>query len=65
MKCSPEVAYRVGLVAQTLTDAGPRGLTVATLGERTRLGRPEVVRALRICLERRHARQDGARYVSA
>ena len=50
LKCSPEVAYRVGLVAQTLTDAGPGGLTVAALGKRTRLERRALVRALRICV---------------
>jgi hypothetical protein len=65
MKCPPEDAYRVGLVAQTLTDAAPEGLTIDALGDRTRLERPPLARALRICLEHRHARHDGRRYFAA
>ena len=62
MKVPPEVAYCVGLVAQTLTDAGSGGLTLATLGQRTHLPQPTLAHALGLCIARRYARRGGGRY---
>jgi hypothetical protein len=58
-------AYRLGLVAQLLTEAGPRGLTRERLARRTRLRGATIDDVLRVALERRHARREGARYFAA
>ena len=59
---SPEVAYRLGLVAQTLTDVAPAGLTLDGLGRRTKLERPVLAQALRVGIRYRHVRCDGEHY---
>jgi hypothetical protein len=59
---TPDTAYRVGLIAQTLTDAQPDGLTLDALGLRTKLPPTTLARVLRVCEERRHVRRDGNRY---
>jgi hypothetical protein len=61
----PPLAYRLGLIAQILTDATPYGLTLETLGDRSKLDAPLLGDVLRVGLRQQHVRRDGDRYFAA
>ena len=51
---TPEAMYRVGLVVQTVDDAGADGLTVAELEQRTKLDIHTLVDVLALCVAREY-----------
>ena len=61
-RLSPPLAYRLGLVAQILTDATPEGLTLEDLGDRSKLRAPLLGTVLRVGVRQRHVRREGDRY---
>jgi hypothetical protein len=59
------LAYRLGLVAQILTDATPQGLTLETIADRSKLDAPLLGTVLRVGLRQQHMRREGDRYFAA
>ena len=64
-RLSPPLAYRLGLVAQILTDATPSGLTLRTLLRRSRLAADRLDEALRVGVARGYLRCEGERHYAA
>lgn len=62
MPLAPHTAYRLGLVAQILTDAGPEGLSLRSLRLRSKLAAELLDEVLRVALLARYFRQEGTRY---
>ncbi len=64
-RTDPDTLYWIGLVCQTLTDAGPGGLSFVELGLRTKLGAVELERVIAIAVERDFVKQLGpSRFVA-
>ena len=59
-RVDPDTAYWIGLVCQTLTEAGPSGLAYCELLYRTKLPPSELDRVLGIALKRDYLRRLGA-----
>ena len=58
-RIDPDTAYWIGLVCQTLTEAGPSGLAYCEILYRTRLPPPDLDRVLAISLKRDYLRRLG------
>ncbi len=62
VRIDPDTAYSIGLLCQTLSDAGPEGLTLFELGSRTQMHAVRLSHVLRLALERDYVRRLGTHH---